>query len=262
VQFLGSYPVDLDDPAKGFKDPDSPIMDLRVRKALSKAVNRAELNKLLLNEGSLLYESHTKEGDLGWDARFQARFPQEYDYDPDAARQLLAEAGYGPSNPLPITVELFNGPGVVPERDDLLEAVAEMWRQVGVNPALETLDAAAFTTKLRALGFDNHAYIYPQGQPHNWSAHRNLTAHFVNHGNGFEDFEFESAYLKIFQETDPASINEAYRQALIIDYNRHSHVPLFWWKQQVVYNPKVVSGWTWPGNSSSFWIFMEHVRAA
>src|SRR5579872_1123757 len=52
---LGVYPVDYHDASKGFRHPDSPMADVNVRKALSKAINRDELNAAFYGgKGTLL----------------------------------------------------------------------------------------------------------------------------------------------------------------------------------------------------------------
>ena len=63
-----------------------------------------------------------------------ATVAEEYDYDPAAARQLLADAGYGPDNPARVTFEI--GPSFVPEQADINEAIVQMMPR----SALENVD--------------------------------------------------------------------------------------------------------------------------
>ena len=76
----------------------SPWQDIRVRKAANLCLNRAELKSYLggyMTEATGVYEA-----DSPWHGKptFQIK------YDPDAARQLMTEAGYSASKPLHVTV--------------------------------------------------------------------------------------------------------------------------------------------------------------
>jgi ABC-type transport system substrate-binding protein len=77
----------------------SPWLDLRVRQAANLCVNREELQVLLggymgIPKGSV-EPGHPWWGEPAFDIR----------YDPDAARALMAEAGYGPDNPVQVKVQ-------------------------------------------------------------------------------------------------------------------------------------------------------------
>jgi ABC-type transport system substrate-binding protein len=259
VQFLGSYPVDPDNSAKGYKYPDSPIMNANVRKALTKAVNRDEINKLFLNEGVPMWCVGELEGQPGWNPDWSAQYQAEYGYDPEKAKALLAQEGYGPSKPLSITLEVFVT--TIPESPDITEAVAGMWKAVGVNANIETLDPATYTKTLRALQFNNHAVVGTAGGVQPWVLLRGQTAHFNAHGGGFEDFDFEKAIYTAWAEPEPVKQDALARTAYNIDYARHAHVPLWYLFQEVVGNPKVVSAFDFAGNGA-FTFFNAAVRAA
>jgi ABC-type transport system substrate-binding protein len=198
----------------------------------------------------------------GWNPDWQSRFKDEYDYDPDAAKQLLASSGYGPSNPLKITLELTNGAPQLPEQDDLLEAVAQMWQAVGVDAQLETLDRAQYTSKQRQLAFDDHVYLFGQGQPQNWVLNRLLTAHRQNRGIGFENYEFESAFLSMIKTLDESARADQWKQVGNLDYDLHSSIPLFWLKQEVIADPKVIAAFDYPGNLIFPFTLLWNVKAA
>jgi ABC-type transport system substrate-binding protein len=78
---------------------DSPWLDRRVRQAANLCVNREEL-QVLLGGYMGIPQGTVNEGHPWWgDPAF------EITYDPDAARALMAEAGFGPDNPLEVTVQ-------------------------------------------------------------------------------------------------------------------------------------------------------------
>jgi len=80
VDFLGFRTVD---------NPDSPLADPRVRRALNMAINRELLTRYLLGEATRPASQLNVPGGFGFDPAL-APLP----YDPAAARRLLAEAGY------------------------------------------------------------------------------------------------------------------------------------------------------------------------
>jgi ABC-type transport system substrate-binding protein len=264
VEFMGSYVNNADDPSSGYKYPNSPVMDVRVRKALSKAIDRGELNKLFRGDGSPMYLRFHEAGvdAPGYNPDWETRFPEEYGYDPAAARQILADAGYGPSKPLQMVLELANGAPNMSEQDDVLEAVAGMWKAVGVQAELETLDRAAYIAKQRAFGFDHHVWLFGMGQPQNWVYNRLLTAHRQTRGQGFENYEFEKAFLDHLKELDDAKRNLLWKQVGDLDYSQHSAIPLLWLRQEYVGDPKVIGAFDFPGNINNPYNSLWAVKAA
>jgi peptide/nickel transport system substrate-binding protein len=77
----------------GFKNVgngvDTPIIDERVRQAMNYAVNREGIIQGIFGGGASLVDSFIIPSNLGYDDAIQP-----YPYDPERARELLAEAGY------------------------------------------------------------------------------------------------------------------------------------------------------------------------
>jgi len=76
--------------AGGITDPDGPLTDLRVRQAMNHAVNRPEIAEFLMGGGAS-EAIHTACHPVQFGC---VQDVTRYDYDPDRARALLAEAGY------------------------------------------------------------------------------------------------------------------------------------------------------------------------
>ena len=114
-------------------------MDLRVRKALNKAIDRDALNKAFFGgKGELIYGfNHVSSAFPGFNPAWKERFPSEYGYDVNVAKQLLADAGHGPSNPLKTSLWI-NPPSSVASAQDMLEAISGFWRAAGVD--VESVD--------------------------------------------------------------------------------------------------------------------------
>jgi peptide/nickel transport system substrate-binding protein len=130
----------------GVYDPKAvgmPTADIRVRQALSLAINRDELNKTLyygqLGPPPPAFLSPTA-ADVDVPS-LMAYAANVYRYDPVAAKQLLTEAGYPNGFNFKLYVDLDMG---APNLPDLAAAVQGYWLKMGVKAELVPTDHGAF----------------------------------------------------------------------------------------------------------------------
>jgi peptide/nickel transport system substrate-binding protein len=111
---------------------DGPTSDIRVRQAMSYAINRQEmcdtLWKGLAEPGGRWY---MHKGSWGWDPKWK---PDPYD--PELARRLLSEAGYPDAFSTP-TIKYF----ISSKADDFALALQNYWTEVGIDVKFETVDS-------------------------------------------------------------------------------------------------------------------------
>ncbi len=114
---------------------------VKVKKAMAIAVNREEIVETLLSGyGQPLYLRDW----MGHESKADPRWTHEFD--PDMARQLLEEAGYGPDNKFTITlVPAIRG---APAEVEACEAVAGYWEEVGINVDLQRTPYATIRPEL------------------------------------------------------------------------------------------------------------------
>ncbi len=245
---------------EGWLYPDSPLMDVRVRRALGKAINVDELNKSFLNgKGEPMYHAHLHPTRPGWNPEWQSRFADEYGYDPAKAKALLAEAGYGPGNPLRTNIHVQSLPNL-PSGADLIEAIATYWRQVGVEPTLVQMDNNERTARQRALGFSNDVFIAGTSSGELIGSNAYWTS-IPPRNTGVEDPECDAILLKINEELDDRKKEPLWRQFGDCTYNKHFSIPLFWLPAEAVVNPNVVSDWVFPGAITGTWTHVENIKA-
>ena len=136
----------------GVHDPRAagmPMADIRVRQALSLAINRDEMGKAFFL-GKLgpvmpafLSESHA-DIDVPYWRDYAAKL---YRYDPEKAKQLLAEAGYAKG----LSFKLYNyslrGGTYLPKMAEVLQAY---WARIGVNAEMAPIDWGAIRAQLLA----------------------------------------------------------------------------------------------------------------
>jgi peptide/nickel transport system substrate-binding protein len=103
-----------------------------VREALNLAVDRQAIIDTLLQERGAKMTGLFVEGDLGYDPSLEA-----FDYDPDRAKQLLADAGYPDGFEVDLDV-------CTCDRSDLPEAVAGELAKVGVKATIRPFEVTQF----------------------------------------------------------------------------------------------------------------------
>jgi len=122
----------------------NPFKDVRVRRAISKAINRKALVERAMENVAVPASNVVAPQIFGYNPELK---PEAYD--PEGARKLLAEAGY-PSG-FAITVSAPNDRYV--NDDQVAQAVAQMLSRVGIRCQVETLPFNVYLTKARDQQF-------------------------------------------------------------------------------------------------------------
>jgi peptide/nickel transport system substrate-binding protein len=108
-----------------------PLSDKRVRQALHYATDVPAIIKNLYAGQGKPFSGGLADTDFGFNPALKP-----YPYDPAKAKQLLAEAGG------PVEVNLIAGTGTMVNDKHLLEALADMWSQVGVRAKITMMEMA------------------------------------------------------------------------------------------------------------------------
>ena len=262
MPFLCCYHNDINDKSKGEKYPESPLMNVKVRRAFNQAVNRDELNKAFFaGKGELMYMNTLHPTLPGWNPEWEKRFQEAWGYNPEQAKKLLAEAGYGPSKPLKtqlIPLRLTD----VPESPDVVEAIATYLRAVGVEVEMVNVDVGTHNTKRRNLGYENALDIRSTASHPltGWRVY-NTSRHGIR-GSGVELFELDDLYRKVATTMDEKQSADLWRQMGDIAFEQYPQINLFWLPTEIVVNANVVSDYTFPGNISGSWTHLEAIKAA
>lgn len=116
------------------------LTDRNVRLAMHHAIDKAALSKAFFNNVAAPQARASAPGTPSFDPT--ARFA----YAPDTAKALLAKSGYGAGKP--VAFRFFATKGVFPNDFELARAIVQMWRKVGINAALETIDLSQYFSKV------------------------------------------------------------------------------------------------------------------
>ena len=122
----------------------SPMRDIRVRKALNLAIDRDGLVGLLgglaLPAKGMVYPGHPWFGTPSFEIK----------YDPDGARKLLAEAGYGAAKPLKVTFIVSPSGSGQMQPQAMNDFIQQNYREVGVDLQFNVMEWEALRARRRA----------------------------------------------------------------------------------------------------------------
>ncbi len=145
-----------------------PFDDIRVRKAMQMALNLEEINNAYYKG----FADMTPQGQLNRSftevvTQFEdwpAEVKKVFDYDPEGAKKLLAEAGY-PNGFESVLMHI--------ERYDLnyVQLLASYWKKIGVDVEIDVQPVAAFVAKRSARDFEMvNAEAAGRGSPLGWQS--------------------------------------------------------------------------------------------
>jgi peptide/nickel transport system substrate-binding protein len=225
-------------------DPKVPWTNIKVRQAMNKAINRAELLKVLYKGRATPMYVHGFYPDLpGWDPTWATRFETMYGYDPKEAKRLLAEAGY--PNGFKAKAWLYQFAGA-PELVPLLESAAVQWREVGIELELEESDLVAV---VQPRTRERRANWYLRAGPPSKKAVESQIALFNTKGqvHMFEDDTIYKMWEDLLQMADPAARDAQLRKIGNYKFEQFEAIPLFDVNIEVVVDPKIVEDWAFSG---------------
>lgn len=241
-------------------DPKVPALDVRVREAINRAVNRKELNDTLFaGQGDPHQVWGYHPALAGWNPRWAEQFDAKYGYDPARARELLKEAGY--PNGFKIKVIVTQLPGT-PEMIDMAEALLGYLEAVGIKPEAEEMEWARFRSD-----------FYVPAKTHNTIApirgtYRppdiNIRFYNLSGPEGFfrtiVDPAQEEKFKEVRKSVDREFRTRKLREIGDILFDGYSQVPLVWIAGQVVVDPSVVKEFIFPGNINGPISHIEYIK--
>lgn len=132
-------------------DPDAPTADVKVRQALNYAIDReALIASISQGLATPLQGQMASEGVVGYNADCNP-----YTYDPEKASSLLEEAGYGDG----FKIVLNTPQGRYPNDKEIAEAVAGMWREIGVDVEVKVWEWGTFLEGLKQKEASEGAWL-------------------------------------------------------------------------------------------------------
>ena len=244
IYFGGQYHIPGDPKFKA----DVPWNDRRVRQAMNMAINRQEVRAhLFRNKGEPMYVSGLAPFLEGYNPAWAQRFDQLYGYNPTRAKELLKEAGYPPGT-LPVKIWSFTQLAK-PEIPQLAEVVATYLQAVGINATIENIDAVLLASRNRAK--DTACCLWPNMVSLRPTEEMIRVTHTSGAPNHLFESEFlEKKYAELTKTLDPQARERVARDITDYLFEEFTSIPLLTVFHEVAVNPKVIAGWTWPGQGA------------
>ncbi len=165
-----------------------PVDDVRVRKALSLSIDRQKLNDTVLQKSNVPAYSITPPGTLGYDP------PKLFDFDPEQARQLLADAGYPNGEGWPGLELKYN---TSESHRKIVVALQQMWKdELNIKITISNLEWKVYLDAVTQMDFDiaRRGWIGDYVDPNNF-----LDLYLTDGGNnntGYSDTRYDEMILK------------------------------------------------------------------
>ena len=215
-----------------------PFTDVRIRKALSMAINREAIVDKVLKTGELAAYSFVPPGVAYYDK------PSEVDWKDvpfgerqKMAKELLAEAGYGPDNPLEFTLRYNTSEN----HKRIAVAVVSMWKAIGVKAELFNSEVKVHYADLKQGDF--------QVARAGWIADYNDAQNFLylletrtgaNNYGRYSNPEYDQLMLDAEVTSDLQKRGELMRKAEMLAMRDQPVIPIYHYVSKNLVSQKVV----------------------
>ena len=235
-------------------DPTTPWADINVRKAMNKAINRDELNDYIFRgEGQRMHVTACCHAVLDpniYNPEWETRWDEAYGYDPEEAKRLLTEAGYGPDNPVKVEMLNYRTSGE-PESPLVVEALPQYWGPVGIDVTITDIDSGAYSAMRRAKQIQHmmfaNVFSFRKIQDRiRTNAPSNTSSHTFSHPYMEEKYQ---ETLKVYTQDE---IDVIGRDMANFWYDQYWTIPVFWFRFNFTVNPEVLEDWTYL-NRGYYW---------
>ncbi|TPW27240.1 ABC transporter substrate-binding protein [Martelella alba] len=206
-----------------------PFNDVRARQAVSYAINKDMAIQVVY--GDLVERQHCpiSRGVFGNDPEFCKQYEQPYD--PGKAKELLAELGYGPDNPMEVTLATWTGDS----RERMLQMLQNQLAQVNIKANIEVMDIGTLNARDTQENEKTEGPGYMDLMGWTWFDPDLLYLLWHSPGayHGFHTPELDALLEKMRSTVDPEARADVVHQAFKILLEQAGQVP--------IYTP----GWSW-----------------
>jgi peptide/nickel transport system substrate-binding protein len=202
----------------------NPFKDLRVRQALYQAIDIEAIKRAVMRGQSDPTGAIIAPQVHGWSKEANQRLP----YNVEAARKLLAEAGY--PNGFEFTLDCPNNRYINDE--DICKALVAMWAKIGLKVSVNAMPRATYFPKIQK--YETSAYLLGWGVPTFDALYslQSLARTVGKDGDGnfnlgrVSNAEFDKAIDGMKAEVDVKKRDEMIAKALALHNQNVMHIPL------------------------------------
>jgi oligopeptide transport system substrate-binding protein len=211
----------------------APFTDVRVRKAFSLVVDKALLTDKVTQAGEPVADAFVPPGTAGYQP------PAGTKRDPDAARKLLAEAGFPGGAGFPVVRYLYSNKSDTDEKV-AVEVQAMFKRELGISVLLTKQEWAVYLNSLSALDYDfcRSSWVGDYKDPNTF-----LDMFVTGGGNnncGWSNQRYDELIALAARETDGAKRFDLFREAeTMLIRDEMPITPLFYYVMIMFYSDRL-----------------------
>ncbi|WP_202814428.1 ABC transporter substrate-binding protein [Falsirhodobacter sp. alg1] len=231
-----------DAPGIGGTDGKNPLMDKRVREAISLSINRDAIAERIMGGYA------EPAGELLPPPMFGTSGRAVDPYDPERAKELLAEAGY----PDGFTLNLGTPNDRYINDEQVAQAVAQMMARIGINTTVDATTASQFFSRRNALEFPIYMAGWGAASGEMSSPLKALVATFdadtgmgATNAGRYSNPEMDKVLIEAMSTIDEGQRDELLQKAETIALDDYGIIPLHYeqtvWamKPELTYEPRM-----------------------
>ncbi|MBU8544861.1 MULTISPECIES: ABC transporter substrate-binding protein [Roseomonadaceae] len=205
--------------------PRNPLRDVRVRRALALAIDRAAIVERVMEGNAAPINQFMPAGGFGHVPELAPPPPA----DPAAARRLLAEAGY----PEGFRITLHGPNDRYPNDARIVQAVAQMWSRIGVRTAVDVQPFSNFVTRASRQEFSSFLVSWGSSTGEPSGGMRSVLASYertrgmgaVNRGR-YANPRFDALLTRGMRELDDAKREAVLQEAMRLAMDDQAIIPM------------------------------------
>lgn len=231
--YLATYFIRFNVTRKPFTDP-------RVRRALALAIDKRRIVEKITKAGEKIASHLTPPGIPHYHP------PQGLGYDPDAARRILAEAGYPGGRGFPSFHYMFNAAagGSAKTHQKIGVEIQQMWqRELGIHVELRQVENKVMLASQSALDYDSSrsSWVGDYNDPNTFLDL--FMSHNGNNRTGWQNPRYDQLLEEANAQTDPAAREKLLQAAeSILVRDELPIVPLFFYRGVSYYDSTKITG--------------------
>ena len=230
-------------------DPKEPFLNVKVREAVNRAINRKEIHANLFGgrvQPWLSYPFHPAWP--GYNPQWEKDFDRVYGYDPAKAKALLAEAGYSNGLKVKITMSAHQ---LLPQMGELGDALALYLKAVGIDVEQVEIEWANLLKNLRGQKTNGTILVVPTSFR---SSVVVVGAAMMPKSSAIvTDPRIDERYNKVTNSVDPVERQRLMQEIGDLSFYEYWAAPVAYLANEIVIDPAKVKEWVFPaGNTGGF----------
>lgn len=214
---------------------DSPVTDVRVRQAINMAIDRELIVQGVLDGYGEAADSLALPMFTGYDESVKG-----YAYDPEGAKALLAEAGYGDG----IEIEMEGSFSGLSNASDVAQAIGAQLAEVGIKTVIVEKDSNTLQDEYKAQTTSPLTFFSFGGPYNNINLVMKCALGTGERYSAWSDPAFDELVTAIDTTIDPEKSQEKYTEIQQYVMDQAAVVPIYSPYTICAYNKDKISKWT------------------